>query len=100
MVGCHNPKVPVITKKLVVHSPGTFGGAWLLSRKFPRFGILRYMIASMVAFTMLCVTWMNSTVKGPKVTRDLGRTSCSLTDPRKPCSSSFSSTKASVKGVL
>jgi undecaprenyl-diphosphatase len=53
MVARHNPKIPVITKKLVVHSPGTFGGAWLLSRKFPRFGILRYMIAGMVAFSRI-----------------------------------------------
>ena len=51
MVARHNPKIPVITKKLVVHSPGTFGGAWLLNRKSPRFGILRYMIAGMVAFS-------------------------------------------------
>jgi hypothetical protein len=41
MVACHNPKIPVITKKLVVLSPGTFAGAWLLNRKFPRVGILR-----------------------------------------------------------
>jgi undecaprenyl-diphosphatase len=35
------------------HSAAAFGGAWLLNRKTPRFGILRYMIASMVAFSRI-----------------------------------------------
>jgi membrane-associated phospholipid phosphatase len=33
------------------HSAAAFAGAWLLNRKSPRFGIVRYMIASMVAFS-------------------------------------------------
>jgi undecaprenyl-diphosphatase len=35
------------------HSAAAFGGAWLLNRKSPRFGILRYMIAGMVAFSRI-----------------------------------------------
>lgn len=35
------------------HSAAAFGGAWLLNRKFPRFGVLRYWIASMVAFSRI-----------------------------------------------
>ena len=35
------------------HSAAAFAGAWLLNRKSPRFGILRYMIASMVAFSRI-----------------------------------------------
>lgn len=35
------------------HSAAAFGGAWLMNRIFPRFGILRYMIASMVAFSRI-----------------------------------------------
>ena len=33
------------------HSAAAFAGAWLLNRKSPRFGILRYMIAGLVAFS-------------------------------------------------
>ena len=33
------------------HSAAAFAGAWLLNRKSPRFGILRYMLASLVAFS-------------------------------------------------
>ena len=35
------------------HSAAAFAGARLLNRKFPRFGILRYMVASMVAFSRI-----------------------------------------------
>jgi len=35
------------------HSAAAFGGAWLLNRKSPRFGILRYMIAGLVAFSRI-----------------------------------------------
>jgi undecaprenyl-diphosphatase len=33
------------------HSASAFGGAWLLNRKFPRLWGLRYIVASMVAFS-------------------------------------------------
>jgi membrane-associated phospholipid phosphatase len=35
------------------HSAGAFGGAWLINLIFPRFGIFRYMIAGMVAFSRI-----------------------------------------------
>ena len=35
------------------HSAAAFAGAWLLNRKFPRFGVLRYWVASMVAFSRI-----------------------------------------------
>lgn len=35
------------------HSAAAFAGAWLLNRKSPRFGILGYMIANMVAFSRI-----------------------------------------------
>ena len=35
------------------HSAAAFAGAWLLNRKFPRFGILRYLVASLVAFSRI-----------------------------------------------
>ena len=35
------------------HSAAALGGTWLLNRKFPRFGVLRYMIAGMVAFSRI-----------------------------------------------
>jgi membrane-associated phospholipid phosphatase len=35
------------------HSAAAFGGAWLLNRTSPRLGILRYMIASLVAFSRI-----------------------------------------------
>ncbi len=35
------------------HSAAAFAGAWLLNRSFPRFGILRYVIASLVAFSRI-----------------------------------------------
>jgi membrane-associated phospholipid phosphatase len=35
------------------HSAAAFAGARLLSRKFPRFGILRYAVAGMVAFSRI-----------------------------------------------
>ncbi|MGZ9236116.1 MAG: phosphatase PAP2 family protein [Anaerolineales bacterium] len=35
------------------HSASAFGGAWLLNRKFPKFWGLRYLIASLVAFSRI-----------------------------------------------
>jgi membrane-associated phospholipid phosphatase len=35
------------------HSASAFAGAWLLNRKFPRFWGLRYVLASMVAFSRI-----------------------------------------------
>lgn len=35
------------------HSAAAFAGAWLLNGKFPRFGILRYMVAGLVAFSRM-----------------------------------------------
>ena len=35
------------------HSAAAFAGAWLLNRKFPRFGVLRYLVASLVAFSRI-----------------------------------------------
>jgi len=35
------------------HSAAAFGGAWLLNHKFPRFWGLRYLIASLVAFSRI-----------------------------------------------
>lgn len=35
------------------HSAAAFAGARLLNRKFPRFGIVRYIVASMVAFSRI-----------------------------------------------
>jgi len=35
------------------HSAAAFAGAWLLNRKSPRFSILRYMTAGMVAFSRI-----------------------------------------------
>ncbi|MFT3894555.1 MAG: phosphatase PAP2 family protein [Anaerolineales bacterium] len=35
------------------HSAGAFAGAWLLNNKFPKFGLLRYFIASLVAFSRI-----------------------------------------------
>jgi undecaprenyl-diphosphatase len=35
------------------HSAAAFAGAWLINGKFPRFGILRYMVASLVAFSRI-----------------------------------------------
>ena len=35
------------------HSAAAFAGAWLLNRKFPRFGVARYLVAGMVAFSRI-----------------------------------------------
>ena len=35
------------------HSAAAFAGAWLLNRKFPRFGVVRYLVAGMVAFSRI-----------------------------------------------
>ena len=35
------------------HSAAAFAGAWLLNRKFPRFGVMRYLVAGMVAFSRI-----------------------------------------------
>jgi undecaprenyl-diphosphatase len=35
------------------HSAGAFAGAWLLNNKFPKFALLRYFIASLVAFSRI-----------------------------------------------
>jgi membrane-associated phospholipid phosphatase len=35
------------------HAAGAFAGAWLLNNKFPKFGRLRYFIASLVAFSRI-----------------------------------------------
>lgn len=35
------------------HAAGAFAGAWLLNREFPRWGLLRYFIASLVGFSRI-----------------------------------------------
>jgi undecaprenyl-diphosphatase len=35
------------------HAAGAFAGAWLLNNKFPKFSLLRYFIASLVAFSRI-----------------------------------------------
>ncbi len=35
------------------HSAGAFAGAWLLNRKFPRFSLLRYIVAGLVGFSRI-----------------------------------------------
>ena len=35
------------------HSAAAFAGAWLLNRKFPRWGVVRYLVAGMVAFSRI-----------------------------------------------
>lgn len=35
------------------HAAGAFAGAWLLNRKYPRFSLLRYIIASLVGFSRI-----------------------------------------------
>lgn len=35
------------------HAAGAFGGAWLLNHRFPRFSLLRYMVAGLVGFSRI-----------------------------------------------
>ena len=35
------------------HSAGAFAGAWLLNKKFPRFSLLRYIVAGLVGFSRI-----------------------------------------------
>ncbi|HEX9330654.1 MAG TPA: phosphatase PAP2 family protein [Anaerolineales bacterium] len=35
------------------HAAGAFGGAWLLNSKFPRFSLLRYILAGLVGFSRI-----------------------------------------------
>jgi undecaprenyl-diphosphatase len=35
------------------HAAGAFGGAWLLNNKFPKYSLLRYIVASLVGFSRI-----------------------------------------------